>query len=645
MAFVTLLRQVSQIRNSGSYVDNTAPTLANYETNPTEIETDLNNIRSAIANLIDGQTNPWYTDLVTPSALETGSQRGVNDLNSALHAMEKQRRLRRVKLLVDVAVPAAVQATETLTTTGVVGNNETVTIGGQVYTYKTTLTPAANEVLIGASQADSMENLRRAINGDGVADTNYGSGTAVNAFVTATDTATTVVVTAIEAGTAGNTIAIDETLGNGSWGGAVTSLSGGVGDVVVLGSGELPTNTTAAVGAVTTLGTIVAHNNTFGTATLDEVAGLHALAPKNLVEIVNGATGDPILTSGGRRIWALLQSEIAGDGHTINITDQEAMLTFVVSNTTNDDLEIVDGNEIGGSSINYCYTERVRHEDLDEQDFLTSAAIDIGAGAVSVTQQTAFDGQGATAVNITNAVTWDLEGAGLVFKWRDDLEQDLVSFVEGSAGGTSQVNIHADVDEFDVDAIVNNFASGITARSGGTRPLQLGVNDGLVETTAGDMEVKAFAELVLNDTHMENEGTWTRNGVLLADSAAEVTAYDSAFGEVSIFAALVAANSSNTTRVIARATVTAASISATTNVTGGAGANISNVLTDYTAINNVGSFETNSLMDIYVGGVGPLAPDFTSGADYNPGDDVTEGDLKFNADLFLDDRIVMVTWF
>jgi hypothetical protein len=60
---------------------------------------------------------------------------------------------------------AGVKATATLTITGAIGNNETVTIGGQTYTFKTALTAGttANEVLIGASDAIALDNLKSAI--------------------------------------------------------------------------------------------------------------------------------------------------------------------------------------------------------------------------------------------------------------------------------------------------------------------------------------------------------------------------------------------------------------------------------------------------------------------------------------------------
>jgi hypothetical protein len=122
------------------------------------------------------------------------------------------------------------QATGTLTSTATPSDGDTVTIGSQTYTYKTTLSTGPtvpDEVLIGASQALAMENLRRAINGDGVEGTDYSTGTSTNADVTASDTATTVVATSIFYGTSENSIATTETGANLSWGNA--TLTGGTG--------------------------------------------------------------------------------------------------------------------------------------------------------------------------------------------------------------------------------------------------------------------------------------------------------------------------------------------------------------------------------------------------------------------------------
>ena len=76
-------------------------------------------------------------------------------------------------------------------------NNDTVTLGltglGQTYTFKTELTGAANEVLIGATAADTALNLSYAINNTSANEgTLYGTGTAANDFCTATRSSATV---------------------------------------------------------------------------------------------------------------------------------------------------------------------------------------------------------------------------------------------------------------------------------------------------------------------------------------------------------------------------------------------------------------------------------------------------------------------
>lgn len=124
---------------------------------------------------------------------------------------------------------AGSRATGTLTSTGTnVSNNDTVTINGVVYTFKTALTPAANEVLIGTSANDSLVNLYYAIaRVDEFAGIKYGAATVVNAFVySSLPAALTLVVRAKVGGTAGNAYTTTEAAATLSWGGA--TLSGGV---------------------------------------------------------------------------------------------------------------------------------------------------------------------------------------------------------------------------------------------------------------------------------------------------------------------------------------------------------------------------------------------------------------------------------
>ena len=104
--------------------------------------------------------------------------------------------------------------------------DETVTIGGQVYTFKTSLS-AANQVLIGADDNATCANLVAAINGAAGAGTTYGTGTVANTSVTAAAASNVVTVTAIIPGTVGNSIAIAETMAQAAWASSATVLAGG----------------------------------------------------------------------------------------------------------------------------------------------------------------------------------------------------------------------------------------------------------------------------------------------------------------------------------------------------------------------------------------------------------------------------------
>lgn len=123
--------------------------------------------------------------------------------------------------------PSAVAADGTLTSDATApANNDTVTIGARVYTFKTTLTGAANEVMIGASAAAALTNLKAAINAAAGAGSTYGTGTLAHADVLAdTLTSTTLHVTARAAGPTANSEATTETSAHLSWG--MVTLAGG----------------------------------------------------------------------------------------------------------------------------------------------------------------------------------------------------------------------------------------------------------------------------------------------------------------------------------------------------------------------------------------------------------------------------------
>lgn len=123
-------------------------------------------------------------------------------------------------------------ATGTLTSDATAPDDgETVTIGtaaqgGLTYTFKTALGTTANQVLIGASAAVALDNLKAAINGTGTAGTDYTANTPVHPLVTATtNTDTTQVVEARDYAVTNADIATTETSAHLSWG-AATLASG-----------------------------------------------------------------------------------------------------------------------------------------------------------------------------------------------------------------------------------------------------------------------------------------------------------------------------------------------------------------------------------------------------------------------------------
>ena len=632
----TFIRQDTQIRTSDVYDDTVAPSLANFETNPVHLETDLNNQRSMLSHLLDVQAGNWYDVINTPSALETGTQRGVSDLNTDLHALEKKRVLRCVFSLVDVTVPAAVAATATLTNATNFIDTETVTIDGKIYTFQTALTDVNGNVLIGATVALSHENLRRAINLDGVAGTNYATSMTLHPTVSATDTATTTIVTAKVSGTAANAIAVSQATATASWSSAL--LVGGAGDIVILGTGELPAQTTAAVGVVTTLGTVVAaHTGTFGEFSLDEVVGSTAIGPKNLMEIVDGSTRDPILSS-GNKIYGLLQGESGlTDGVTItDTTTTRVQISFVKLNPTGDDLIAVPATDIGAAVINYCAVERIRLEDFNEADFLTGSNVDVPSGS-TVTRQVAYDNQGVTPVELTNFADLDL-AAGIEWTIRDLANADLFRIIEGSGGGTTEINIHSGVDLYDNDAIDVDFASGASINSGGTRPIDVGVTDGVIETTAGDLRILGFAELFLDDVN-QNGSTWAQtDGIKLSETTAEWDAFELQFGEVSLLNAITqASNQGGIVKTCANVTATTVADTDVSNSDG----NLDAALGDLSG----GSFVDDH--DIYLNGaLLRSGANAAANNDVYPGTDLNntaDGQLKFEFTVKINDVICAIS--
>lgn len=153
-------------------------------------------------------------------------------------------------------------ATGVLTASDVFSDGEEVVIGDTTYTMKATLSSGPTvpfEVLIGASAAASLDNLKLAINAGAGSGTNYSVGTTAHPDVTATtNTDTAQTVEANETGVAGNAIATTTDAADVAWG-AATLENGAdtVANEVLIGASAAAAldNLKSAVNATTGEGT------------------------------------------------------------------------------------------------------------------------------------------------------------------------------------------------------------------------------------------------------------------------------------------------------------------------------------------------------------------------------------------------------
>jgi len=200
----------------------------------------------------------------------------------------------------NVSSDQAVAASVTLTLTGAIvpgvhaesiitsdatapANDSVVVIGDRTYTYKTTLTGAADEVLIGASAATALDNLKSAINATAGAGTTYGTGTVEHADVVATDnTDTTQKIVAKTSGTAANSLATTTDDAHLSW--EDTTLGGGTGSSVTGVAGE----TVVINGTTYTFEDVLTEDYTDAVANQIHFGADSAAALDNLKHVVNG---------------------------------------------------------------------------------------------------------------------------------------------------------------------------------------------------------------------------------------------------------------------------------------------------------------------------------------------------------------------
>ena len=474
----TNLAPQDQVRVVSTYTDTIAAgstTLEPTVASGASIEDNIHGVISQINRILNATTtgNNWFVDINVPPSFEGGAKRGVRDLNTDLHDLERKRMLKRVSVIgKDIPVSTAAGGAGikgTLTSTGVqVSNNDTVTIDVKTYTFQTTLTNVDGNVLIGSDAEDSLLNLQSAINLTGTPGTDYALATTLHPTVYGNkNTATTLEGTAKTQGTAGNSIVTTKSAVTLSWGAGTLSGGGSTTDVIVLAPLQLPSSTTAAIGAVTTLGLVVATASSFGSGGLDEVTGANALQPKNEWILIDESTGEPLTRTGGvadgAQVFGLGQCESAVDGSTIDSFSPNGLqVSLVVRNSTGDDLELITAGDVPTSvQIDYAYVNRDAFEDVPEEAWLGEGFVD--SGVSTATRQASYDNQGSGVVLTTTNATLDL-GTGFTWEIGDDGSDSLFKITEGSPGA-NDITIGAEVDTYVNSAVDVDFTQGITANT------------------------------------------------------------------------------------------------------------------------------------------------------------------------------------
>lgn len=613
----TFIRQDAQIKNSAVYSDSGAAG-STLESGASSIEDDLNSLRAQVKRILDDSSGNWYDDIPTVNS----KQRDLKDINTDLDDVEEHRFLFRTQVLTDITVPSDVEATSVLTASSQPNDGDTVTTGTKTYTFKTTVTDTDGYVLIGATASDSLDNLIAAITLDTPIGGRYAASTTANTFVTAVAGAgDTVDVEALLGGTQGNLIATTENTSTVrlSWTGA--TLSGGTGDVVVLdvSSSEAP-SLTAAVGAVTTEGAVVAYNSAFPNIDLAEVAGPNAIRPDNLCVVRNSSDGTVIQASDGKDIWALIQSESNTDEHTFDDSSNQVMLTFVKENSAGNDLEQVDSADIAAASINYSYVRRLKFDSLPESAFLTGVWVDQIASA-DVTLDNAIDNQVGIATQVQD-IDWNIADTKELAFTADSGATDMMKFTPTSGGNTLLITI----DDLDIDATNDvDVSEGLKVDTDNTE-IDIGVTAGHVETTGSDdLHINGAGELYLDDGNQTGSSWAQTDGIKLSDTTTEWDNFETVYGgEVSLLNAVAKAGKrGKTTGELT------SNVAANTNVTGAGGSpNIDTQLGDYSGVTFVSDVDVYLNGELMEGGA-----DAAANNDCYPGTSAANGDLKFEFGL------------
>jgi hypothetical protein len=266
------------------------------------------------------------------------------------------------------------------------------------------------------------------------------------------------------------------------------------------GLGTVPAAVTSGTeGAVATGSANFAATRTSGTAVLASdlfsTGAPNTLRPLNLGSVVDGSTGDPVVTTNGNQMKCLLITERATDGAFGNTasTDRGAIV-FVEINATNDGYIYATASDLP-ASINYTYTERSEFLNLNEWAFLNEPSADAVAGT-DVTLTLARTNQSGPVLPNNKDIDWQI-GDGNDFRFEDDGNATIASFAVdgvgvrsvtlGTAAGTDILTFEGAT--FDVN--VSNdatFAAGIIVEDGGNQ-IRVGQTSNTIDNSTGVLNI------------------------------------------------------------------------------------------------------------------------------------------------------------
>lgn len=198
---------------------------------------------------------------------------------------------------------ANVKATAKVTLVGLPSDGDTVVVGGSTYTFKSTLTPTAGQVLIGATTTDTALSLANAINGTLQAGV-VAAGTLPSLKAWADPAANIVYLTAFSPDKAvGNAITLTKT-------GANITISGATFAGGVTGNEDL-VNGNKAFGAISLSAQPTPTTDTFvlDAETYKFVSTTPAAYTSHTTEVKIGATVDVTMTN---LVNAIMQTGVAG---------------------------------------------------------------------------------------------------------------------------------------------------------------------------------------------------------------------------------------------------------------------------------------------------------------------------------------------